>query len=136
MPTLAEVSRSRMLESVYDRFEAAWQRGEEPDLDEFAAELKEDSRRQQALHELVLIDLEYRWRRAASVIRAERDGNVPRLNLSPFATNGRPFLEDYIDRWPVFGPLDRLPIEVIVYEFRVRCGVNVAADEIRLEDGL
>lgn len=121
MPTLAEVSRSRMLESVYDRFESAWQQGEEPDIEEFAAELKDDSRRQQVLHELVLIDLEYRWRRAASAIRAARGSNMPRLSLSPFANDGRPFLEDYFERWPEFGPLDRLPISAIVHEFRVRC---------------
>lgn len=121
MPTLAEVSRSRMLESVYDRFESAWQRGEEPDIEEFAAELKDDSRRQQVLYELVLIDLEYRWRRVASAVRAGRGSNLPRLSLSPFATDGRPFLEDYLERWPEFGPLDRLPISAIVHEFRVRC---------------
>lgn len=116
MPTLADVSRSRMLESVYDRFETAWHQGNEPDIDEFAAEVKDDSRRQQVLHELVLIDLEYRWRRAAPAIRSVRDSK-----LSPFATDGQPFLEDYIERWPEFGPLDRLSISAIVHEFRVRC---------------
>lgn len=121
MPTLAEVSRSRMLESVYDRFEAAWQSGEEPDIDEFAAELKDDSRRQQALHELVLIDLEYRWRRAADSIRSAQGSTPPKLTLSPFATNGRPFLEDYVERWPEFGPLDQVPTSAIVHEFRARC---------------
>ncbi len=142
MATLAEVSRSRMLESVYDRFEAAWQRREEPDIEEFAAELKDDSHREQVLHELALIDLEYRWRRAASAHRSPTTcgsaDSVPNLNhpghkglgygstgtnllLSPFAANGRPFLEDYIERWPEFGPFDRLPISAIVHEFRVRC---------------
>lgn len=124
MPTLAEVSRSRMLESVYDRFEAAWQRGDEPDIDEFAAELKDDSRRQQALHELVLIDLEYRWRRAVPAIRVAQGSSAPQWVPSPFAANGRPFLEDYIERWPEFGPVDRLPMSAIVHEFRVRCNAG------------
>lgn len=119
MPTLAEVSRSRMLESVYDRFEAAWRRGEEPDIAEFAAELKDDSRREQVLHELVLIDLEYRWRRSASAIGGKHDSKTQ--TVLPFATAGRPFLENYIERWPEFGPRDRLPISAIVHEFRVRC---------------
>lgn len=121
MPTLAEVSRSRMLESIYDRFESAWQNGEEPDIDEFAAELKDDSRRQQALHELVLIDLEYRWRRTAPAIRVAQGGSALKQTPSPFAASGRPFLEDYIERWPEFGPVERIPTSAIVHEFRVRC---------------
>lgn len=121
MPTLAEVSRSRMLESIYDRFESAWQNGEEPDIDEFAAELKDDSRRQQALHELVLIDLEYRWRRTAPAIRVAQGGSAIQQTPSPFAASGRPFLEDYIERWPEFGPGERIPTSAIVHEFRVRC---------------
>lgn len=121
MPTLADVSRSRMLESVYDRFESAWQRGEEPDIDEFAADMKDESRRRQVLQELVLIDLEYRWRRAAVAIHDEQELAVSKSTSSPFASNGRPFVEDYIERWPEFGPLDRLPVSAIVHEFRVRC---------------
>lgn len=116
MPTLAEVSRSRMLESLYDRFEAAWQSGEEPDIDEFAVELKEDLQRRQALHELVLIDLEYRWRRAPQTADL-----TPAAKPLPFAAEGRPLLEDYVERWPEFGPVDRLPVAAIVHEFRVRC---------------
>ena len=121
MPTLADVSRSRMLESVYDRFESAWQRGDEPDIDEIVVEIKDDSRRQQVLHELILIDLEYRWRRVADSLRDAADGTAPQLVLTPFAANGRPFLEDYLERWPEFGPLDRMPVQAIVQEFRVRC---------------
>ena len=119
MATLAEVSRSRMLESVYDRFESLWQRGDEPDIEDFAAEFKDDSRRHQVLHELVLIDLEYRWRRAASAVRGKPDSTTQ--TVSPFAVQGRPLLEDYIERWPEFGSHSRLPIAAIVHEFRVRC---------------
>ena len=54
-----------------ERFEAAWQRGAPPDLDAFLGEscsaTDSDSveRRQGLLHELVMLDLEYRWQRPA-----------------------------------------------------------------------
>src|SRR5437868_1880407 len=57
-------------EQLLNRFEAAWQDESAPDIEEFLPsvhsnrELVDDRVRQDLLHELVKIDLEYRWRRA------------------------------------------------------------------------
>lgn len=121
MPSLAEVSRSRMLESVYDRFESAWHSrlehsGLEPSLDEFIEDDWEEARRRDVLHELMLIDQEHRWRLAG------RSTPTPRNDQSDLPA--RPFLEDYLARWPMLGTIARLPLTSIIHEFRLRCDVG------------
>jgi serine/threonine protein kinase len=53
------------------------------------------------LVELICVDLEFRWRSAGTV--------------APIALAG------YVERFPELGALDRLPIELIGEEYRVRC---------------
>ena len=118
MPSLAEVSRSRMLESVYDRFESAWHgcienSGLEPSLDEFIEADWDEARRRDVLCELMLIDQEYRWRMTRRSTVSHQNGEL-RLPL-------RPKLEDYLARWPLIGPVEQLRLASIIHEFRLRC---------------
>ena len=84
---------------VIERFEDAWQRGVPPAIAEFLPAFAggEPDDRRELFHELISVDLEYRWRRG-----------VPRR------------LEQYVDELPELGPLDRLPAELIAEEYRVR----------------
>jgi len=61
----AEVSQATVIGQICDGFESAWQAGERPRLEEYLSRLPEavsaDARRE-LLSELVMIDLECRWR--------------------------------------------------------------------------
>ncbi len=125
MLSLAEVSRSRMLESVYDRFESAWRSGSEPSLDEFVEDDWDENRRRDVLHELMLIDQEHRWRKSKrSTI--SRSTTSPRNDEREFPA--RPMLEDYLARWPLLGAIEQLPQTSILQEFRLRCDVGDAPE--------
>lgn len=113
------------IDTVADRFEAAWLAGGEPRIEEYlgqtpAADDPEASH--QLLPELVMIDLEHRWRRATE--RAEEATPIP-TEKTP-GTNARPSLvagprlEDYVRRFPVLGSVEELPTDVIAFEYRVR----------------
>jgi hypothetical protein len=95
----------RDVESLLNRFEVAWQEGTPPALEEFVPAVLGADRpaRPELLHELVKIDLEYRWRRR----RRGRRAAGPRL-------------EDYARRLPGLGSARRLPIDLIGEEYRVR----------------
>lgn len=121
MPSMAEVSRSRMLESVYDRFESAWHSrlensGSAPSIDEYVEADWDEIRRRDVLHELMLIDQEHRWR------LVERSTLTPRDDQEELPA--RPVLEDYLARWPLLGTVERLPLASIIHEFRLRCDVG------------
>jgi hypothetical protein len=120
------------LDRLLDRFDRAWQRGAPPPLADF---LPAGARgRRQALHELIKIDLEYRWRpragRGDEGTRGRGDegkGGKPVAPLPLFPSSRRPdswptrpLLEDYVARLPRLGPLDRLPLGLIGEEYRVR----------------
>src|SRR5438876_11979836 len=83
---------------VVDRFEDAWQSGVPPAIPDFlpafAGQKRDDCR--ELLHELISVDLEYRWRHG-----------LPR------------YLEQYAAELPELGALDRLPPELIAEEYRV-----------------
>jgi hypothetical protein len=100
-----------------DEFEKAWQSGTPPRIEDFVTVATDQTsvddrlRNQRLLAELVKTDLEYRWRLA---VDQEAPG-LPPSSLSP-----RPFLEDYVARYPKLGPVDRLPVELVCEEYRVR----------------
>jgi tRNA A-37 threonylcarbamoyl transferase component Bud32 len=89
-------------DQVLDRFEATWQKGTRPDIDEFLSSGR--SSRQHLLAELVMIDLEYRWR------------SSPPKEIGPFPV--RPRLEAYLEHFPDLASL--LSAELIGEEYRVR----------------
>jgi serine/threonine protein kinase len=108
--------------SVLERFEAAWQAGTAPVLDEFCSTILSDrlagDARRALLEEFVKIDLEYRWRSAkpkqtvAAAAAPPGTGN----QALPF----HPLLEDYAACYPALGPVERLSGDLIAEEYRVR----------------
>src|SRR5262249_24219654 len=74
--------------------------------------------RRKLLIELVRVDLDHRWRRAA---QNPKPGLEEPSNLLPLPR--RPKLEDYLKRLPELGTLEQLPAELIGEEYCVRhCG--------------
>lgn len=83
-------------------FERAWRTGP-VSLPECLAGVEPRSRRRLLL-ELICLDLEFRWRRAADAVPA----------------TARFILEDYIRDFPELGVLDDLPLELVGEEYRAR----------------
>jgi len=109
------------IDDLCDRFEAAWRDGRLPEIESF---LGPEGKRvdSPALHDLLVqlvkIDLEYRWQPGAADPRQQ---NLKATVSSAFATlPWRPRLADYVARYPLLGPLDQLPTELILQEYRVR----------------
>jgi tRNA A-37 threonylcarbamoyl transferase component Bud32 len=91
-----------------DAFESAWRSGDPPEIRSIIDKVPPELRAS-LLHELIRVDLEYRWK-----------------NGSLAATNGRPWafprykIEDYATRYPELGDPSKPPLDLIVEEFRVR----------------
>jgi hypothetical protein len=95
----------KSLAKCVDGFEAAWRTGNPPKIADYlpASGEGDEECRHAILHELVCIDLEYRWR---------KEGRK---------RGARPWtLEDYIRELPQLGPLSKIPPALISEEFRVR----------------
>ncbi|OAI44889.1 hypothetical protein AYO44_13455 [Planctomycetaceae bacterium SCGC AG-212-F19] len=101
---------------VLGRFEDAWHNsGPAPRIGEFVklfavGQPTTDAARRAFLEELVLIDLECRWR-GETIAKAAAGAN---FSLQ------RPRLEDYVAAYPELGLVPRLPVELIAEEYRVR----------------
>lgn len=124
----ASGSQSGEIDTVADRFEAAWRAGEEPAIEEFVDVTVENERvfsQRELLAELVGIDLEWRWRRAEeqsgqSSASAESAVESSDDNESSPEISRRPLLEHYVGRYPALAPLDSLPEELVAHEYYVR----------------
>lgn len=118
------MSDSMKIDALGDRFEAAWRAGEEPRIEDFVRRFSGDTpdSRRQLLIELVMVDLEYRWRRAARGSQSGDVGRPARMGRSgdSLSHGERPLLEDYVSRFPALGQLGQLPLDMIVFEYRVR----------------
>src|SRR6516165_6304849 len=112
VPGTSAAAGTADIRQVLDRFEEAWRNGT-PRIDDFLqpAAAQQAANRQRLLLELVAIDLECRWRRAAG------EGTGPDAKK-------RPRLEGYAVRYGELRPVERLPLELIGHEYRVRhcCG--------------
>jgi predicted Ser/Thr protein kinase len=135
------------VDKVCARFEAAWKEvlekgGPLPQIEDYlpAAEATAGSTPAEApaavtpappsaagdlLMNLVMTDLEYRWRFAGDApTEALRQpaavAKAPEGPGQPPSLPGRPRLEDYIARYPGLGPMERLPEELILDEYRIR----------------
>jgi len=116
------------IDTVADRFEAAWRAGEEPAIDEFAEVAATDepvSTQRELLAELVGIDLEWRWRDAlkrsgASPAPVASNDSSSDAGESSAEISRRPLLEHYVSRYPVLAPLERLPEDLVAHEYYVR----------------
>ncbi len=193
----AEVTQSKSMgaeiDTIADRFEAAWLAGEQPQIEDYMTALpRQEEASRQILLELVMIDLEHRWRRATEQVEQATPGpaeetlegtSKPGCGRSPEPGSGRspdraiavdrrsppdlgdlrssarrgqrpaqnasepapnvgeavpgpteetldvtarpstvfgPRLEDYVRRFPALGSVEKLPGDVIAFEYRVR----------------
>ena len=114
-------------EKTLDRFEAAWQRDEPPeiaDFVDFAAVWSTDrGARRDLVVELVMIDLWYRWRQASRgrvPVAAQAAANREAEKATADSLPDRPRLEDYVRVYPDLGSLEDLPPAVIGEEYRAR----------------
>ena len=97
-------------------FESAWHHGTPPLIEVLVSPLTNELARvdpacRRLLEKWVGIDLEQRRRRRPPGCRAG-----PASSAFPEC----PLLEDYLDRCPELGPVERLPVEPIVEEYWVR----------------
>lgn len=103
-------NQRRMLESLFERFEADWSSGQVPDLRKYVNAVRSDSRTQ-ALIELVLIDMERRWKTLADQSFDFSDASrVPR----------QPLVEHYLELCPELGDASSVDLKLIETEWRVR----------------
>ncbi len=102
----------RWLDACCDRLEADWARKQPAeDLAEYLPAEAAGETAQSLLLELVLVDLERRWRGSAA---------NPPPGDQPASPSQCPFLSDYVARYPLLGALDALPAAAWKHEFRVR----------------
>jgi len=99
------------LDALLLRFDQVWQQGGPPSIEEFLAAVASAgaAARRGFLEELVMIDLEYRWRLAALGVVAP---------AGPIRE--RPRLEDYVAHHGALGGLAQLSPELLSAEYRVR----------------
>jgi len=115
----------RTIDHVCDSFEEAWKTGNEPAIDEYL-ELADFAgaapQRTRLLRELVIVDLEHRWRRA---LDGSRDTPVianedTETSQDVIASPDRLLLEDYAREFPQFGKVEDLPDDMIAGEYKAR----------------
>lgn len=94
---------------ILNRFDAAWELGEPPEIADFLPPPDASTSHKRLLVELVMIDLERRWRSPSP--HASAHGQV-------FST--RPTLHEYLTRYSQLGTADSLPVALIAEEYRVR----------------
>src|SRR5262245_24712755 len=106
-----------LAKQLLDSFEDTWQTGAAPRLEEFwppplaGKEPADSATWREYQQDLVKMDLEYRWRRAAA---------VPETGAGATALGQRLHLEAYIQQLPDLGPAEALSLELIGWEYRVR----------------
>ncbi len=99
------MAENEILEQCVSRFEAAWRGEEPPVIADFlsAAGVDSDDCHRVLLHELVCIDMEFRWRK-----KGRARASQPWM------------LEDYVRELPELGLLSTVPLSLLSEEFRVR----------------
>ena len=104
-------SRDGLIDAVCDRFEAAWKANEHPRIEDYlegppaAAGIVPE-----LLPQLVMVDLEYRWRAAGpAALSPETEGQSAPTHAGALPPRHR--LEDYAARYPALNARDVLPLE-------------------------
>lgn len=114
------MNESSELSGIIERFEEAWEGSQPPSVAGFAAKVAPGSSSQrELLLELVAVDLEHRWRRFNAEEVETVTHNVDSTG-KPQDLPSRPTLEDYVAHLPDLGSIAKLPLELIVDEFRAR----------------
>ena len=135
-PQVSACREPLAIESILDRFEAAWRAGNVPRIADYLPPERSDSdlglsepssemlaQRRELLGELVMLDLWYRWRIAEPdrQRRLEPQGaEATQIDPSPDPLPPRPAVEDYLRQFPDLGPADRVDVALIGEEYRVR----------------
>ena len=118
--------RSGWIDEAYSRFEAAWQAGQQPQIEKFLpAESpdKSETTLRNLLVQLVGIDLEWRWKTAhlpAETQSFVKQAAYPDVSESTLLLPRRPRLADYVARYSLLGPVEQLPNDLIVNEYYAR----------------
>ena len=117
----------KKIDAECDRFEASWQVGSVPRIEDYLEAWKGPQHvdhRRKLLHELVLIDVEYRWRLDSTISDAEKGAAEvdvpPPENTDLRRLPLRPLLGDYIDRYPELECDGYRQMQLITTEYRVR----------------
>jgi serine/threonine protein kinase len=108
------------MEAAFARFENAWQSGPPVWEDHLDQAQSESLDRATLIREFVKIDLDYRWKQTIA------GTNSPLSILSPRRASAfdhlpmRPLLESYVECLPELGAVERMGLELIGEEYRVR----------------
>ena len=153
--------QSELIGQACSRFETAWRTGGQPRIEDFLPAGSQDENGRillDLLQQLVGIDVEWRWKTAAtpeetqaiekmpsppaplpstgegSETRSPRPGHhVPMVagegqgvravdaSFRSLSLPFRPRLADYVARYPLLGPVEQLPNDLIVTEYYARC---------------
>ncbi len=108
------------LDSRIERFDASWERGVIPDINDYLLPESSESHpdeRLELLAELIMIDLEYRWRRAHKQISNAIASEHADKHHDSFPSH--PHVEDYLAAFPELRTAGKLT-KVIVSEYRTR----------------
>ncbi len=117
---------SGLIDDVCSRFEAAWQTGQQPRIEEFLpaeSPNKSGATLRNLLVHLVGIDLEWRWKTADMAARQQTVAEQPAypdVSESTVLLPHRPRLADYVARYPLLGPVEQLSCDLIVDEYYAR----------------
>jgi WD40 repeat protein/tRNA A-37 threonylcarbamoyl transferase component Bud32 len=121
------------IDVLCDRFEEAWRDGGRPCLADFAGEAAAPVLRNgkaMLLHQLIAIDLWYRWRASnrGETSSPEIQGATPREDARQGGDSlpDCPLLDDYVRCLPELGSLEELPDDLIAREYEVRCSRGIA----------
>lgn len=103
-----------VMDQILDSFESAWHDSTTPPTIADFLPTPGSGEREAALHELIKIDLERRWRDDGSATDA-----------------GRPMLEHYFEQFPELGSFQSCPPALIAHEYRVR---SISGDQPTIGD--
>jgi len=109
------------IDAAIEDFEASWSSGVVPAIGDclHACTGADDEFRYQLLCELIMVDLEWRWRRNVSAVGGDLS-TIIRDAMEDGRVSHRPRLEEYVRAFPELLAVSKLPIQLIADEYRVR----------------
>ena len=125
------IHKTDVIDDLIDQFERRWQAGKPPGIGEFLdlPEIRNvpDSERRSFIVELIMVDLEFRWRDE----RVSLDNALAVKGTSDALPRTRPMMEDYLRAHPELASEDGMLGKLLEEEFRVR---QRHGDELSIED--
>jgi hypothetical protein len=115
--------RSGLIDEACSRFETAWRAGQPPRIEDFLPAESPDksgATRLKLLVQLVGIDIEWRWKTADMAAETQSVAGqeaLPDASGGSVPLPGRPRLADYVARYPLHGPVEGLPNDLMVNEY-------------------